>query len=68
MTTVITFNTAEHTAVVINEHKTSTFSNITTIKSCGDAYYEMYQAQESGISAPIFRSPIKSTIIYYIHK
>jgi len=68
MTTVITFNTAEHTAVVINDHNTSTFNNVTTIKSCGDVYYEMLQTQDNGVSAPIFRSPIESTIIYYIHK
>ncbi len=67
MLTLITFNTSTHTACVENNSFTKTFENVTTIKE-GHRYYEMYQKQSNGTSAPVLRVPIESTIIHYIHE
>ena len=67
MLTLISFNTAKHTALVENNSFTKDFENITTIKE-GNRYYEMYQKQSNGTSAPVLRVPIESTIIHYSHE
>jgi hypothetical protein len=66
-TTLISFNTSTHIARVENSSFTKTFENVTTIKDSG-RFYEMFQKQSSGTSAPVLRVPIESTIIYFIHE
>ena len=66
-TTLISFNTSNHIARVENSSFTRNFENVTTIKDNG-RFYEMFQKQSSGTSAPVLRVPIESTIIYFIHE
>jgi hypothetical protein len=63
----VSFNTSTHIARVENSSFTKTFENVTTIKDNG-RFYEMFQKQSSGTSAPVLRVPIESTIIYFIHE
>ena len=62
------FNTAEHTLEFTYRDVTKTYSNVVTIKTHGD-YYEVLQRQNStDKNAPLFRTPINSTIIEFIHQ
>jgi hypothetical protein len=66
---VVRFNTKEHTLSILWGDEgtiTEDFENVMTIKEY-DGYYEILQKQESGKNAPLFRLPINSTIIRYIH-
>ena len=65
------FNTYEHTLEV---HFTEIqiedkFENVTTIKTHEEGYYEVLQRQDiSGKNAPLFRFPIETTIIQFVHE
>lgn len=69
MTVVIHFNTATHVATVNESYSQShhTYTDITTIKDNG-RYYEMFKKTSEGVTVPILRTPIESTIIYYSHE
>ena len=67
----LTFNTKKHTMVFkpdMDKNYVMEYPNVTTIKY-EDKYYEVRQKQDStsSSSVPIFRVPVESTIIEYIH-
>lgn len=67
----LTFNTKKHTMVFkpdMDKNYVMEYPNVTTIKYEGN-YYEVRQKQDptSSSSVPIFRVPVESTIIEYIH-
>jgi hypothetical protein len=63
---ILEFNTGEHTLDVVFEDHTEFYDNVMTIKYF-DAFYEVLQKQPNGKNAPLFRTPINSTIIKYTH-
>jgi hypothetical protein len=68
--TILTFNTKEHTIKVTSEFPeiSGSYTNITTISLVsGHHFYEVYQEDNMARRVPIFRFPIKDTIIKYIH-
>lgn len=65
------FNTYEHTLEVnfVDTQDGDKFENVTTIKTHEEGYYEVLQRQDiSGKNAPLFRFPIETTIIQFIHE
>lgn len=70
----ITFNTKEHSMTIkFDNGVVREYPNVTTIKEMNNnvyqGFYEVRQSQKStGKNAPIFRVPIPSTIIEYIHE
>ena len=68
--TILTFNTKEHTLKVTSEFPeiSGSYTDITTISlPSGHHFYEVYQEDDMDRKVPIFRFPIKDTIIKYIH-
>lgn len=68
--TILTFNTKEHTIKVTSEFPeiSGSYTNITTISLVSrHHFYEVYQEDNMARRVPIFRFPIKDTIIKYIH-
>ena len=64
------FNTYEHTLEVnlTEDDRGEKFENVTTIKTHEEGFYEVLQRQEiTGKNAPLFRFPINSTVIYFVH-
>ena len=65
------FNTYEHTLEVhfMETQVEDKFENVTTIKTHEEGYYEVLQRQDvSGKNAPLFRFPIQTTLIQFIHE
>lgn len=61
------FNTAEHTLDFTHRDITKTYVNVVTIKTHNE-YYEVLQRQNlNDKNAPLFRIPINSTIIEFVH-
>ena len=69
--THLLFNTYNHTLEVNSTELEGTerFDRVTTIKIHEEGYYEVLQRQEiTDKNAPLFRFPISSTIIQYVHE
>jgi len=50
-------------------HDRDKFDNVTTIKTHEEGYYEVLQRQDiSGKNAPLFRFPVETTIIQFVHE
>jgi hypothetical protein len=52
----------------MNEGKSLTFDNISTIKKDGDIYEVFCKLEEGSPSVPFGKFPVNSTIILYTHE
>jgi len=68
--TILTFNTKDHTLEVASEFPeiSGKYTDISTISlTQNHHFYEVYQEDDMARKVPIFRFPIRDTIIKYIH-
>jgi hypothetical protein len=65
---ILNFNTKTHKLTFINEGKSLTFDNISTIKKDGDIYEVFCKLEEGSPSVPFGKFPVNSTIILYTHE
>jgi len=65
------FNTYEHTLDVtfLETQESDKFERVTTIKTHDEGYYEVLQRQTiNEKNAPLFRFPIRNTVIQFVHE
>jgi|TARA_B110000503_G_C7038196_1_gene367069 hypothetical protein len=68
---LLLFNTYEHTLEVnfVDNLEKYNYTNVTTIKTHEEGFYEVLQRQESsGKNTPLYRFPIDKTIIKFVHE